>query len=1570
MSLVSHLTSDLTNLASESKRKSPETRHACDKALSDLKAYLPSIHINDILDNQIKIDLVKPFIIASGSGNAKLTSSSIPVLNRLILSSLVPIENIKGLLKSFEEAININVDIQLRTLQCLPSLVQKYDIEGENLLSLLGICSSLASNNKSPVVNNTASATLQQLFSNVYDKIQETQGDYDVVVDNDEILKVNKSSYEGYRILNDLCNIIRNEPLTFLKEEHIKQSSILEIIENIISNHRKLFDKHQELSYLLRHNLVPGLLNILNLPNQNFQLTTRSIRIIHVLLSTQLDNLEIENEIILSYLNHLLLNTDSNTITQDSSDQISWEKILVLEMFKTLFNDFNNIKGIYEKYDSNPKKKNVVQELMSIMSTFLTNNSYLLNDTVRFPSSNINTVSNKTSSMKVSILDHLDKSEPPNNIPNTYSIYLTLKILISYAEGTALFVSELSSDPETLELNVDFITSLIESCYPDVLVLFQNFIYFSMDNESFHNLIRSLQKFIHTAGLLGLSNLRDGLLTMLSDAIINNVSKTDIKRSAQGGNSLQEQGKQLLAFGESLVESFSSTIQSPNSQSPSQFQSSNENGDTIISPTQSNLSLEQQQEVIRPRKFNSRQATCLRALINLAVSLGSTLQGSWKIIWITFQWVDYYLEGPDEFSGFYNNKIFTNMTDDMLPTLTNQDLNNLDISMKKFYESINEYPVDSFYELLTVMTELFSIENMKKKEICPFNKSFFLVKLIEVTKINSNKFLILDNKSWDLLIKFFIELGMDRQIFHNLRINIVKNFNDLIINITNEGFRLDDIDINQATSIKSLDALMVFLEKLFEIGIPQELILLSCETEMHLIILDTLHELIDKYDTYYQERWDVVFKILNTSFRNIKDKNDKKLMNKIGSLISSSFDTLKLILDEFLLSLPFNQLKILINTLYNFCSQTYDLNISFSSVSYFWLISDSIKSRIIEKDEKAIDYQTIKSEEELTKFIDNFEESRNFYRVLNIYLLCTLAKILMDSRSQVRDGAIQTFFKIIDVHGNLIPSWELIYEIVLPLLLDLKNLQNASNKKDWIDSLSLILSGLVSIYGKFMMNFEEDKEGLSTEIGLKLWRRIIRFFENLLDLGWNDLNLKIFKSYYDLINSFQKIDKVNGEIRNLFYNFWINIPIEYDFINIQYQDTLSVLMDCFKPLYHIIESDLSIEETNKIINVLNKCARYPILPKNMKDENKPTNLQKSVMSNLELMLMNSKEEKILGLTIQQLTVILIYPFETRIRIEKKLSSKLNGDKIKIPSFIAISHISMDLIEKKLNDMKVQLLIEDKVIYKLLSSLLEIIENKAEGIKNRETKLWVDSYKFFQLLVTRLINENFELIEDKEEIWRYFLQGIMLSFNQEVDEEAETINIDQYNRIIKQVMPALLRRNNNEQILTSFIEKLYEKSFLYQLDDIEESIIENNIDDLVLIMTQYNFDDTFGTLTVLTPFSNQDTRIMCLQQLMTFVLNEDLTLLSEISLAYFINRVAYTLRRFISDSKLLYRAPLPKIQEQEILLIMQGLTRIEPRYSTNKNLQKLKSLLIKSIEFTDKIPQLTLLVETALRLQNI
>lgn len=70
------------------------------------------------------------------------------------------------------QATSAGLDVQLKILQALPSLVQNYasDLKGNLLVTTLNICFTLQSS-KNAIVNHTSAATLQQLVVSVFDKV-------------------------------------------------------------------------------------------------------------------------------------------------------------------------------------------------------------------------------------------------------------------------------------------------------------------------------------------------------------------------------------------------------------------------------------------------------------------------------------------------------------------------------------------------------------------------------------------------------------------------------------------------------------------------------------------------------------------------------------------------------------------------------------------------------------------------------------------------------------------------------------------------------------------------------------------------------------------------------------------------------------------------------------------------------------------------------------------------------------------------------------------------------------------------------------------------------------------------------------------------------------------------------------------------------------------------------------------------------------------------------------------------------------------------------------------------------
>jgi hypothetical protein len=115
---------------------------------------------------------VTPFLIACGTKNSKFTGIAIVCLQRLVVSRALPRSRLKEVIKAFNEATSSGLDVQLKILQALPSLLQNYgdDLNGELLAGALNICTVLQAS-KNGIVNNTAAATLQQLVVAVFDKI-------------------------------------------------------------------------------------------------------------------------------------------------------------------------------------------------------------------------------------------------------------------------------------------------------------------------------------------------------------------------------------------------------------------------------------------------------------------------------------------------------------------------------------------------------------------------------------------------------------------------------------------------------------------------------------------------------------------------------------------------------------------------------------------------------------------------------------------------------------------------------------------------------------------------------------------------------------------------------------------------------------------------------------------------------------------------------------------------------------------------------------------------------------------------------------------------------------------------------------------------------------------------------------------------------------------------------------------------------------------------------------------------------------------------------------------------------
>lgn len=1570
MSSIKHLEADLALLSNECKRRNLNIRLECDVAVAVLKNYPPDASVEALNDSQRRL-LAAPLVSTLASNNTKLVTISILAINRLAGTTAFSTATLGPLLDGLLEASHLAMDIQLRILQCLPPLMQNYivDIRGKLLLRLLQIGSGLTAANKPAVVINTAAATLQQLFGYIYERNEKyaleavpekTEKQVHEVKIEDKVTYLDDLSYEGYLIFKDLCNILNESPASFLGEGiPLKPLSSLEFIHTVINNQRNLFTSRPDLVFLFKDHLVPSLLHILNSPAKSFPYFVRCLRVIQCLLMYYVDKLEVESEVLLSFLNHLLL--DNEHIPQDwATKSLLWDKILVLETLLGIFTNFKAILTIYEKFDISNTKKNVLLEMLNTLQVFISHNSHLVTESLETITANhppSDYISKKSSSLRVAMLDHLDKTEPPTTIPQTYSEYLTFSIILAYSDGVVKFISRLSSDSSDWELK--FITDFIKDGHQHIYPMFKTFVYSRMDGETFHILIRSLQKLVHSTGLLGLTAERDQMLSMIAHAVIENGPSESKNLTPSASNTLLDQGKQLLNYGESLVESLTSTL------------------------VQNGAEEQKERSSRYSRRFNARQVVCLRALINLAISLGSTLKESWDIVYTTFQWCNYYLHGADEFSLAIKTNNDSGKTrgsiqrlEDM-PKLSAQDISTIDNLKLKLLESFGEYPEESFANVLNSLIRLSDTLFGRKEPngilgenhteayesigLCPYNKLYFFNQVVDVCRANASRFAVDSISIWETVAKYITELGKDRTLNYNLRIHIVDALDSIVGSIAEGGFSLSKEEVSTKTANMTLDCLVAFLNSIFDAGTTSETLVVNCETEIHLKVLSTVHGLIDKYDSFYQHTWKQVFNIINTPFVTgaVSESKDSNLNEKKAQLINYAFETLKLILDEFLENLPSNQLRMVTDTLFNFSEQQYDLNISFSSVSCFWIIGDSIKSKIEQAKPHGSSTQ-ISTEKDLILYLcSENDETKQYFMNVDVYLLLVLARVCGDNRARVRDGAIQTFFQIVDVHGSSNFDWKAIYDIALPSLLnvDIDPQDLAFIKPEWLESLSLTFTGFENVYDKFVTTNQDSEV---------YWEGILNYFTRLLKHRWVDLDLKIIKSYDELLSLLLKRPNVSLNLRDLFYRFWVSVSIEYDFINPLYQNFLASFCESYIHLNQLIEDIIDEEKISRILHALSHCARYPVLPNRVRDEDKPSALQNAVLNNLRCI--KSKKPIVQSAVVQQLAAMTVFPFGVKSRIEQRVAGKLNGT-ANLPTFHALSRSSMQLLGEKLEGVE-QLgpLVSDNGILRVLRSLIEMIKQKPVFTGTSGSgPIWLEAENLVRLLVQRLTADNGAMIDNSgnaEAYWNIILQALDICF--EVgDNPYESNIIEQYKLLSSDVFPVLLEKKGVESLIDDFLHRVFEVSFLYLSNDIEDALRQKDEKELDWVvpfakrLCEYDFASSIGTTMDPQAYNDSQVRLMCLTELCSFA-QKDYKRAKQMLVC----RAAFCLRRFVADERLLYRAPLPKIQQQELFIILDALVKI---VLTNDEFGCLQLLLVEAIPYASRIEGLAVLLQQVLQL---
>ncbi|PQE03900.1 endosomal peripheral membrane protein [Rutstroemia sp. NJR-2017a BVV2] len=1649
------LASELGNLIQESKRKHADLRNAAEKSLDELKGLRSTSEAQIAADLTQRPNFVTPFLIACGTKNVKFTGIAVVCLQRLVVSRALPRSRLKEVLEALREATSAGLDVQLKILQALPSLLQNYadELKGEFLAAALNICTILQAS-KNSIVLNTAAATLPQLVVSVFDKVvAEDKVALEVPIvgeapTEEGSIQLRAAALDAYKVFNDICLLTEAQKPQFLKSTGLPQTFGLELIESVLTNHAEIFLTHPEQAHILRVRVMPFIISALS-EKLSFAVTVRITRILYTLLRRHLSILSTEGEMAFGLLTHML-----------DHDTALWKRSLCMEVLRGIFAEAALIRKIFSMYDAREEKKDILRDLVAAFVRVSTEKPAVIGLGIQSTipivsqgggsdqaileasgvpgmiSSSVSTtepsagISAQWSTMRVPCIDQLDKTEPPS-IPESYIYSLTLACVSGFSEGLAKFilpltvperprkkgprqsdieskasdsvpgtpdikplertstykknpipVNPLSLEEHPLFAEVKICAGIVDSCWPAVLATCSTFLYAALDQEYYHGLVRSFQKFTHVAGLLRLATPRDAFLTTLGKA----------------------------AVPPHVLTANTTQVQSPTT--PSAIEPTtgsgifnNARGILSVDSLVSNPDRSKQVFTDGPSSsLNTRNLLCLRALLNLGIALGPTLDSAWVIILGTLQQADLV--------------IFSSAKPARTPTtsrLENQDASNpsdllanfrveikaVETAATRLLESTVDFPNEPFMQVVSALCDLFYKGEANKVQEQPGASTpsspearrpsythkrvhsiitvpstqnqedlFALAKLGDIASINIDRLTIYEPavSGWDMLTSELISAACSTSATSSVRLRAA----DILVRIALEAatYTLSAPEARRgAIQTMLLEALSRALQPLQNKERQTTVAIHSTDVEVHKAILEGLKSILEQCGETFISGWDIAFEIIGSVFVG----NDTKTSTRSAKLIRSSFNSLQLICSDFLSSLPNSCFLILVDTLYHFCTQDDDLNISLTTVTFFWVLSDFISSRT-SSFSLSPDLIEGSNEEALIEKASGDDRAVSD-AALWMFLLLRLTTVTADERLELRNSAIQTLLRIFDAYGDQLSAvaWSMCLKSVIFKLLssiethlrsttDPECAMSDKDKVGWNETTVVILSGITKLLADYLDVLTSHSTFESS------WETLLGHFKAMLAFRILEVNTAVFNALRQILSRGNTKEgsqtNFSRDSVNQAWGLWADcLPsITVSDKRGDNQDYLVAYVSALKEIYRLVESDLDAARVQRMLTLLREAIQEANASTYSADIEYLTPLQTQVLESLKMIRTDIKG--VPATLISQVAEFVALAF-----VPKDPSSNTQR-----PTYVALSKASMVLSEKLIlsHSSESDIYTSGAVSASLAALAGPIVMKYSFPVVSKSISPWRQATMSSLAIVDSILPIMAKTTLSEEvvrSIWTSIVNIAIGITSADCTIAAETVDIkdDQefdvasFLKLHELITPALGSAVILDRTRRTYTESLFRMSIIHppQPNELPQPNQE-------LLATLYL--PRKGRTVDPPPSPRTRMSYVCFDELVTLVSLHDSSppriKLAQAAAPYLILRSGLTLRAYIADQPLRGRMPQPLSQRKELLYILKKLVELRcedeaipdtPGVESEgkKHLHRLYPLLVKAIRAAAK-----------------
>lgn len=352
--------------------------------------------------------------------------------------------------------------------------------------------------------------------------------------------------------------------------------------------------------------------------------------------------------------------------------------------------------------------------------------------------------------------------------------------------------------------------------------------------------------------------------------------------------------------------------------------------------------------------LSSRNLLCLRALLNLAIALGPTLESSWSIVFETLQQADKVMASSSLRPITRRASQTTSSSSGEPPQLQviASEVNAIQAAVSRLFESTVDFPNDSFVQILRslclfVHTKQPSEEPKatppptpasQHRRISSFSRSsitsdatdqdyiFALSKIRELVSGNVDRFTTNDptESGWDLFISTTTAVAMQRENPSTARLLAAELLSRLTRDTVNFSTE-EEPDKQSEVQCRSLSALLLLCNTIPRTSQESD----DTANEVHSIALETLRAILEQTGDSLTEGWTSVFSVIGSVFGSLRITEESSGSSLCTvSLGRAAFGSVQLVCSDFLSSVPDSCLLTLVETIYQFGSQVQDLNVS------------------------------------------------------------------------------------------------------------------------------------------------------------------------------------------------------------------------------------------------------------------------------------------------------------------------------------------------------------------------------------------------------------------------------------------------------------------------------------------------------------------------------------------------------------------------------------------------------------------------------------------------------------------